>query len=671
MASEHSNLEPVLHEMTPAIISSGLVPNPPPSTPFVPPTRTDWDLLFQPLFDELITPPPNVDLPDLEVIAPIAKLVASEPAASTINSNDVEEENNDLDVVHMNNNPFFDILILENVSKASSSLDVISIVVHTAAPNSEHVKKWNKDHPLDNIIDKVMVITLKWIYKVKLDELGGILKNKTRLVARGYRQEEGIDFEESFALVARLDALRIFLAFAAHMNMIVYQMDVKTRFLNDILYSHSGESKLDEDPQRKSIDPTYYRAMVGTLMYLIASRTDLTFFICMCTRYQAKPTEKHLHAIKRIFKYQRGTINRGLWYPNDSFIALTAYADADHVGCQDTRRSTSESMQLLGTRLVSWSSKRQKSAAISSTKAEYVALSGCCAQVLWIRSQLTDYSLGFNKCTMITKALLPYVETMFNILNKNILTSDFSSLKSKLRTGTSKKKTKYKNKADEPVTSSKSKTAPASKGSRLKSLAKVSKTAKKKQPATMPKIKGLDVLSEVALSKAEQIKLATKRSKKDFNMSHASGSGDRVNIQLKFPDEKQQKVTGTNEGVGVRLEVLNVPKYASESDEESWTFSQDDDDADEKTDVNDDSEEIKSANDGDDLSHLNLSTYKADDKEEEEEEKANYDDEVSSNQRMYTPPDYQLTDEEENQEGDDEVKEVKRNNMKKRNYTKI
>nr|GFB05495.1 retrovirus-related Pol polyprotein from transposon TNT 1-94 [Tanacetum cinerariifolium] len=80
--------------------------------------------------------------------------------------------------------------------------------------------------------DKVMVITLKWIYKVKLDELGGILKNKARLVARGYRQEEGIDFEESFAPVARLKAIRIFLAYVAHKNMVVYQMDVKTAFLN-------------------------------------------------------------------------------------------------------------------------------------------------------------------------------------------------------------------------------------------------------------------------------------------------------------------------------------------------------------------------------------------------------------------------------------------------------
>ncbi|GKF71719.1 hypothetical protein Tco_0207833, partial [Tanacetum coccineum] len=104
------------------------------------------------------------------------------------------------------------------------------------------------------------------------------------------------------------------------------------------------KSKLDEDPQGKAVDPTHYRGMVDTLMYLIASRPNLTFAVCMCAWYQAKPTEKHLHAIKRIFKYLRGIVNRGLWYPKDSSITLTAYVDANHAGCQDTRRSTSGSM---------------------------------------------------------------------------------------------------------------------------------------------------------------------------------------------------------------------------------------------------------------------------------------------------------------------------------------
>nr|GEV70965.1 hypothetical protein [Tanacetum cinerariifolium] len=224
-----------------------------------------------------------------------------------------------------------------------------------------------------------MVITLKWIYKVKLDELGGILKNKARLVARSYRQEEGIDFEESFAPVARLGAIRIFLAYAARMNMVVYQMDVKTAFLN---VNMREESKYALESLKKygfdSCDP------VDTPM-VEKSKLD------------EDKEEKHLHAVKRIFRYLRGTVNRGLWYPKDSSISLTAFANVDHTGCQDTRRSTSGSMQFFGDRLVSWSSKRQQSTTISSTKAEYIALSGCCAQVLWMRSQLTDYGLGFNK----------------------------------------------------------------------------------------------------------------------------------------------------------------------------------------------------------------------------------------------------------------------------------
>nr|GEX03101.1 retrovirus-related Pol polyprotein from transposon TNT 1-94 [Tanacetum cinerariifolium]GEX29709.1 retrovirus-related Pol polyprotein from transposon TNT 1-94 [Tanacetum cinerariifolium] len=160
------------------------------------------------------------------------------------------------------------------------------------------------------------------------------------------------------------------------------------------------KSKLDEDKEEKAVDPSHYRGMIGTLLYLTAIRPDLQFVICMCARYQARHTEKHIHAIKRIFRYLRGTVNRGLWYLKDSSVALTAFTDADHAGCQDTTRSTSGSLQFLGERLISWSSKRQKSAAISSIEAEYIALSGYCTQILWMRSQLTDYGLGFNKIPM-------------------------------------------------------------------------------------------------------------------------------------------------------------------------------------------------------------------------------------------------------------------------------
>nr|GEV45657.1 uncharacterized mitochondrial protein AtMg00810-like [Tanacetum cinerariifolium] len=237
---------------------------------------------------------------------------------------------------------------------------------------------------------------------VKLDELGGVLKNKAWLIARGYHQEEVIEFEESYALVTRLEAICIFLAFHAHMNMVVYQIDVKTTFLNGILREEAPrawiegvwisqnpkgiflnqskyaleinkkygmetsdyvdtymveKSKLDAEPQGKEVNPTRYHEMIGSLIYLISSQTDLQFVVCICAQYQAKPTKNHLHAVKRIFQYLKETINMGLWYLKISCIALTAFAAADYAGCQYTERSTSGSMQLLGDRLVSCSPK--------------------------------------------------------------------------------------------------------------------------------------------------------------------------------------------------------------------------------------------------------------------------------------------------------------------------
>ncbi|GJV75643.1 retrovirus-related pol polyprotein from transposon TNT 1-94 [Tanacetum coccineum] len=156
-------------------------------------------------------------------------------------------------------------------------------------------------------------------------------------------------------------------------------------------------TKLDEDLSGIPVDQTKYRSMIGSLMYLTASRPDLVFAVCMCARYQSRPTKKHLEAVKRVFRYLQGTINMGLWYPKDTAMALTAYADADHAGCQDTRRSTSGSAQFLGDKLVSWSSKKQTSTSISSTEAEYIAMSGCCAQILWMRSQLSDYGFAYNR----------------------------------------------------------------------------------------------------------------------------------------------------------------------------------------------------------------------------------------------------------------------------------
>ncbi|GJX54119.1 retrovirus-related pol polyprotein from transposon TNT 1-94 [Tanacetum coccineum] len=309
--------------------------------------------------------------------------------------------------------------------------------------------------------------------KNKRDEENTVIRNKSRLVAKGYAQKEGIDFEESFAPVARLEAVRLFIAYAAHKSFIVYQMDVKTTFLygplkeevtsqkvlliptlfitkhgedillvqiyvDDIIFGstnpklskrfgklmHSkfdmsmmGELKfflgiqihqsprgifinqakyaqeilkkhgmtscdsigtpmatkhLDADLSGTPVDQTKYRSMVGALMYLTASRPDIVHATCYCARYQAKLTEKHLIAVKRIFWHLKDSINMGLWYPKDTGFELTAFSDSDHAGYLDSRKSKSGGIQFLGgDKLVSWSSKKQDCTSMSSAEAGY------------------------------------------------------------------------------------------------------------------------------------------------------------------------------------------------------------------------------------------------------------------------------------------------------------
>ncbi|GKB51749.1 retrovirus-related pol polyprotein from transposon TNT 1-94, partial [Tanacetum coccineum] len=155
--------------------------------------------------------------------------------------------------------------------------------------------------------------------------------------------------------------------------------------------------KLDADLSGKLVDQTDYHSKIGSLMYLTSSRPDMVQAVCYCARYQARPTKKHLKEVKRIFRYLRGTVNMGLWYPKDSGFELTAFSDADHARCIDTRKSTSGGIQFLGDKLFSWISKKQDCTAMSSAKAEYVALSAGCAQVMWMRTQLKDYGFNYNK----------------------------------------------------------------------------------------------------------------------------------------------------------------------------------------------------------------------------------------------------------------------------------
>nr|GFC45993.1 uncharacterized mitochondrial protein AtMg00810-like [Tanacetum cinerariifolium] len=157
------------------------------------------------------------------------------------------------------------------------------------------------------------------------------------------------------------------------------------------------KDKLDLDQNGTPVDATKYHSMMGALMYLTSSRPDIVHATCLCARYQAKPTEKYLKEVKRIFRYLRVIVNTGLWYTKDSCFELTGFSYADYAGCKDTFKSTFGGAQFLGEKLVSWSLNKQDCTALSTAEAEYVSLSACCAQVLWMRTQLTDYGFHFNK----------------------------------------------------------------------------------------------------------------------------------------------------------------------------------------------------------------------------------------------------------------------------------
>ncbi|GJY99677.1 retrovirus-related pol polyprotein from transposon TNT 1-94 [Tanacetum coccineum] len=231
-----------------------------------------------------------------------------------------------------------------------------------------------------------MIIALKWIYKVKLDKYSDVLKNKAWLVAKGYRQEEGIDFEESFSSVARIKAIRIFIANAASKNMTIYQMDVKTAFLN-------GELKEEVYVSQPEgfVDPDHLTHVYRLKKALYGLKQAPRAWMDSCDPIDTPMVDR----LKLDADPLGIPIDQTRFH--NTAVALTAYADADHAGCQDTRRSTSGSAQFLGDKLVSWSLKKRKSTAISTAEAEYNAMSRCCAQILWMRSQLSDYSFAFNK----------------------------------------------------------------------------------------------------------------------------------------------------------------------------------------------------------------------------------------------------------------------------------
>ncbi|GJW11246.1 retrovirus-related pol polyprotein from transposon TNT 1-94 [Tanacetum coccineum] len=205
------------------------------------------------------------------------------------------------------------------------------------------------------------------------EELNQFAKNKVWTLvsapyAQGYNQQEGIDYDETFSHVVRLEPIRVFLAFATYMNFIVCQMDVKIAILNGKLKEEVyvkqppgfesmktpmvPPNKLGPDLNGKAVNETQYRGMIGSLMYLTTSRHDIQFLTCLCARYQANPKESHLIAVKRIFRYVKGTLSLGLWYLKCLGFDLKGYPDSDYTGCNMDKKSTSSACQLLGSKLV-------------------------------------------------------------------------------------------------------------------------------------------------------------------------------------------------------------------------------------------------------------------------------------------------------------------------------
>ncbi|GJV77249.1 retrovirus-related pol polyprotein from transposon TNT 1-94 [Tanacetum coccineum] len=362
------------------------------------------------------------------------------------------------------------------------------------------------------------IIGTKWVFRNKLDENGIVSQNKARLVAQGYNQQEGIDYDETYAPVARLESIRILLAYAYALDFKLFQMDVKSAFFNgfineekalyglkqapkawydrlkaflikheykmgmvdntlltkkkssnliivqiyvvDIIFGStcqdmcdeftkimhdefemsmmgelnfflglqikqmedgiffnqskyikemlkkfgleeskpmkthmSSDTKLTKDEEYESVDSTKYRGMIGSLLYLTASRPDIMFSVCLCARFQEDPKTSHLEAVKRIFRYIKVTTHLGLWYPKGTDIETIVYADSDHAGDYVDRKSTSGICTFVGCCLTSWFSKKQTALAISTTKAEYVSAGKACQQALWMKQALIDYNV--------------------------------------------------------------------------------------------------------------------------------------------------------------------------------------------------------------------------------------------------------------------------------------
>ncbi|KAD4982137.1 hypothetical protein E3N88_18808 [Mikania micrantha] len=504
----------------------------------------------------------SIDVPDhiLNSLSPIENSSSSYAASS----------NNCLDIIPFNKNHPLE-QILGDLSKGVQTRSQISnFCLHAAFLSQIEPSKYQKALKDNNWIEAMQdellqfkrqnVWTLcplpdgkypigtRWVFRNKTDDRGIIIKTKARLVVQGYCQEEGIDYDETFAPVERLEAIRFFLAFAISHNIKVYQMDIKSAFLygtikeevyvcqppgfddvhhpdwvykldkalyglkqaprawydtlsqfllsnifsrgtidktlfikrvdkelllvqiyvDDIIFGSTKQSMCEQfsklmsskfemsalselktflglqvkqtphgtfihqskyvkdllnkfdmndckiistpmatspgicpDDNGEPIDQTLYRCMIGSLMYLTASRPDIMYATCVCARYQSAPKQSHLSFVKRILRYLKGTPVLGIWYPANKICKLVGFTDSDYAGCSLTRKSTSGGCQFFAGCLVSWQSKKQTSVSNSTAEAEYITAAHCTAQIFWLQYQLLDFGITELKTPLL------------------------------------------------------------------------------------------------------------------------------------------------------------------------------------------------------------------------------------------------------------------------------
>nr|GEX80067.1 hypothetical protein [Tanacetum cinerariifolium] len=621
--------------MTPVTFSLGLVPNLITQQPCNPPNVDDWDRLFQPMFDEYFNPL-AIDVSPVPVdVAPRAVDIADSPVS------------------------FHDVPLQESLHEDLTSQGLSSSVRPSHTP-FELIGRWTKDHPIENVIGdpsrfvftrKQLKTNAMWCYfdafltsiepknfkhamtepswidamqeeihefkRLQDSELVPcpnkvmVLKNTARLVAQGFRQEEGINFEESFAPVARIEAIHIFVANAANKNMMIFK---RSRFLNqkDLLIRtthrmctcskrpftvsnkhHVHEkNKLDEDLQGTPVDVTLYRDIIGSLMYPTSSRPDLIYAVCLCAR--------NLNLIAT----QQVALDNALVAPEETLKIekCNAIIEFSKPQSKETYQVTLDALKLSPCYL----------AFLITTKVPKVYM-----HLFWntIKKIKDTYAYRFK-----------LDKKKFQVAPEELSYSGKCDMLSAIHTDQMHQPWRTFAAIINRCISGKSSGFDRFGPSRAQILWGVS-VSKKKAPTRVDRGKGMDLLFKAALLEVAQLKKTLKKRKQETHKLYASGSGDGFDSQSKVPDEQEDKTTSKNKGIGAIPMVLDVPRYHSESENESWGDSKvDDSNNDDNDDVsNDDDDDVDSDNedikktDSDDEENPNLNQNEDEEEEYKEE----------------------------------------------------